>query len=186
MSCEICGGKLVLMVGFYPFSSKVVGQISVPNVKYTKCQNCHDILIDFDQSVIMTEYIKEQERKAITSIPIRDFISLNQAADLLGVTKQAFSKNERIKRGFVYSVETDGRVLYYRKSVEEFKKSGDGRVRVSPQTKETIKEEYVRAVTAKYTSKSQHYSLTSIYSLPETSYKSCIPSKKTKSNYFTH
>jgi hypothetical protein len=47
---------------------------------------------------------------------------------LLGITKRAFNKNPRIVRGFILSVEKDGKKYYLKKSVEQFKLSNDGRI----------------------------------------------------------
>jgi hypothetical protein len=78
----------------------------------------------------VTEYAATKIAKAIHQLPIGLFISAGAAADVLGVTKQAFSKNSRIKRGFIYSCKAGDKKLFFRPSVEAFSKSNDGRIRI--------------------------------------------------------
>lgn len=129
MLCDLCNGEKCVVVGAMSFKSRPLGTIIVPNVKYSLCQVCGEKTIDYHESEKVHSYVVKKEAEALMSLPIGDFISLNEAAKILCVTKQAFSKNSRISRGFVYSVVVDGRTLYYKKSVEEFKRNGkDGRI----------------------------------------------------------
>ncbi|QSV46240.1 helix-turn-helix domain-containing protein [Geobacter benzoatilyticus] len=137
MRCDMCNGAVSSVIGSISFASKVLGRILVPHVKHSKCRDCGDISIDFNESKKIHDFISKKESDAIYSLPIGDFISLNEAADILGITKQAFSKHSRIKRGFIYSVTIDNKKLFYKKSVEEFKRTGkDGRIMLAPQKQE--------------------------------------------------
>lgn len=187
MNCDLCGGKTIKIVGSLPFKSKAIGNINVPGVSYSKCASCHDILVDFDQSIKMSNYFKEQEKKAIESIPISEFVSLNEAADILEISKQAFSKNPRVKRGFVYSAVVGGRQVFYRKSIEQFKRSGDGRILIElPEKpgKKEITNKIIYIVSTQEKGKAPLYERPEIYGFHTGAFKNCLPTKKyQKSNY---
>jgi len=128
-TCEYCDGTVQTVLDVVPFNSKAVHSLYVPGVRQFKCSKCSNVLIPLTEMDKITKYVKEKEQQAIDRLPIGDFVSLNEAAEILGVSKQAFNKNSRIKRGFIYSTIKDGRTFYYRKSVEEFKRTGkDGRI----------------------------------------------------------
>lgn len=132
ISCEKCDGKLKESTNAVPFESRAIGTILVPSVHHYKCTKCNSRLISYEGAKTLLKYVADKEVEAISSLPIGDFISLNEAAKILEVTKQAFNKNLRIKRGFIYSTIICGRRVYYKKSVEEFKITGkDGRIRIS-------------------------------------------------------
>lgn len=140
MLCDLCNGTRSIIIGGLSFKSRPLGSIYVPSIRYSKCRDCGDVSIDFEETKKINTYIKKKEAEAICSLPIGEFISSNEAAVLLGKTKQAFSKDSRIKRGFIYHVVVDGRKLYYKKSVEEFKRTGkDGRINIQLSTMETQK-----------------------------------------------
>jgi len=125
--CDRCNGMLYEVVGNVPFESKLIGSVSVPNVSHIKCNKCDHYLISFEGSKQIYSFLDEQENEAIKLLPIGDFVSPKQACQILGFTKQAFSKNHRIKRGFILSITIDGKKLYNRKSVVLFKATNDGR-----------------------------------------------------------
>ena len=129
MLCDLCNGTKNIVIGNISFKSRPLGNILVPNIKYSICCVCGEKSIDYHESKKIHNYVEKKEAEAIKLLPVGDFISLNESAKILEVTKQAFNKNSRITRGFIYSVEVDGRTLYYKKSVEEFKRNGkDGRI----------------------------------------------------------
>ena len=127
MECALCNGKLTDKYDTIEFESKTIGQIFVPNIRQTVCEECGDILLTPRESERIISYVKHREKTAIGRLPVSEFASLNEAAKILGVTKQAFSKNPRIKAGLIYSVSIGGRRYYNRKSVEQFMETGNGR-----------------------------------------------------------
>src|SRR6266567_336547 len=136
ISCEKCDGKLKECKEDVPFESKAIGKILVPGVHHYKCSKCNSSMISYIGAGTLLKYVREKEAEAIGLLPIGDFVSLNEAADVLKISKQAFNKNSRIKRGFIYSAIVGGRRVYYKKSVEEFKRTGkDGRLMLVPQPK---------------------------------------------------
>ena len=114
-------------MGEVEFESRSLGEISVPNIKFYECENCGDKLLSLKESEKATEYIANKEKELIDMLPISEFKSLNEAAKILGITKQAFSKHSKIKRGIIYSAKIGNRKYYHRKSVELFKKNGNGK-----------------------------------------------------------
>lgn len=130
--CEYCDGTVTRITGALPFKSKALGTVvSVPDIEQHKCSKCGNTVISLDEADKVADFIKNREQHIINNLPVSDFISLNQAADLLGVSKQAFSKHPRVKRGFIYSITIDNKKFFYKRSVEAFRDTKDGRVSLS-------------------------------------------------------
>ncbi len=130
--CEYCDGTVTRIIGALPFKSKALGSVvSVPDVEQHKCSKCGNTVISLDEADKVADFIKNREQHVINNLPVSDFISLNQAAVLLGISKQAFSKHPRVKRGFIYSITIDNKKFFYKRSVEAFRDSKDGRVSLS-------------------------------------------------------
>jgi len=96
----------------------------------------------------VTAFKKEKERELINKLPVGEFLSVNEVIDILQITKQAFSKNNKIKRGFIYYVEKGKKKLYHKKSVELFKKKGDGRFLLGKQQPRAFKLEFTTSYNA--------------------------------------
>ena len=131
MNCAECNGNMISRIGPVKVDSRSLGTVLVPNIRHRLCKSCGDVLIDIKFNDKVVSYVKEKEREAISGLPVGNFISANDAAKVLGITKQAFSKNPKIKRGLIYSVTIDGRKLYDVKSVEQFKNTGNGKYRIA-------------------------------------------------------
>jgi len=131
MKCALCNGDIVSKIGPFPFKCKTLGEVFVPGVEYDECQSCGERLLSFEASKYLSNYIKEQEQIALGSLPANDLITAVEAAEILGFTKQNFSKTPKIKRGFIYSVAIGGRKFYSRKSTELYKNTGDGRFQIN-------------------------------------------------------
>lgn len=127
MKCYDCGKAYTKQNGRLSLSNKRIGRYDIYLEEYYKCEGCDSILYP-KESVIKIE-LKEAEicNELIRKLPVDEFIMPIEAANLLGVTKQAFHKNNRIKRGLIYSVVICGRKLYSKKSVALFKEKKDGR-----------------------------------------------------------
>lgn len=139
MNCALCNGKLVNKTAPVEFKSRSIGKILVPNLKFIECENCRDKLLTPEESDKAIDYIAKKEKEAINNLPVKDFITANEASKILEITKQAFSKHPKIKRGLIYFVKIGGRKYYNRKSVELFKDKGNGKY-LLPQ----YEERYVR------------------------------------------
>lgn len=127
-----CNGHLIKAKSAFEIESKIIGKVHVPNVEQYKCNLCYHSQLTADATDYILKYVRSKEADAIASLPVGEFITPNQAIEILGCTKQAFSKNLRIKRGFIMSVLIGGKQLYHKKSVELFKLKNDGRFLVKP------------------------------------------------------
>lgn len=130
-SCEYCDGTITKVKTDLSFKSKALGTVSVPDIEQHKCSKCGNTSLSMDEANKVSQFVREKEQHVIDNLPVSDFISLNQAADLLGISKQAFSKHPRIKRGFIYSISIDNKKFFYKRSVEAFRDTKDGRVSLS-------------------------------------------------------
>ncbi len=126
--CEYCDGKITKVKTSLPFKSKALGTVTVPDIEQYTCSKCGNSSLSLDEANKVSQYVRDKEQHVISNLPVCDFISLNQAAELLDITKQAFSKHPRIKRGFIYSTTIDGKKFFYKRSVEAFKETRDGRI----------------------------------------------------------
>jgi hypothetical protein len=115
MKCLRCEGNITKRTGVIEFNSKNLGIVRVPNIVHKKCDSCGDVLIPSGQSKKILEFVKKQETRVIRRIPFDDFVSLNEAAEILNVTKQALSKNPKIKNGLIYSAMIGDRRYYFGK-----------------------------------------------------------------------
>ncbi|MCG6930204.1 MAG: hypothetical protein LJE64_06565 [Desulfofustis sp.] len=127
MACPPCGTETVHKKVDYVCNNKILGDVLVPGVDVEVCPDCGDVMLPAEAQVAVTRYLAILEKKAITSLPSADLISAGQAAEILGITKQAFSKNPKIKKGFVYFTEVGTKKFFFRSSVELYKRTGDGR-----------------------------------------------------------
>ena len=127
MNCSLCGAKIRNKKKDCYNQSKIIGKVFVPAIEFRECQGCGEAILSPEADGEIRDYIAEQELKAIATLSVNDLISAGQAADILEITKQAFSKNSKLKRGFVYSKMIGAKKAYFRSSVELFKRTGDGR-----------------------------------------------------------
>jgi hypothetical protein len=135
MNCALCNSEVVKLKGSLEFNTRSLGNISVPNIKYSECSACGDQLLPPKQSDKVFEFISKEEQKLINMLPIGEFVSANEAAAILGVTKQAFSKHPKIKSGLIFLAIINKRKFYNRKSLELFKKNGNGKYLLKPNQK---------------------------------------------------
>lgn len=131
MKCAECNGNLELITGDFKSKNKSLGNITIPEISYTKCNNCGVILLDPEMAQKITTFKKQREFELIKRLPVGDFLIVTEAIEILEITKQAFSKNNKIKRNFIYNVTIGNKKLYHKKSIELFKSQGDGRFLLS-------------------------------------------------------
>ena len=133
MKCGLCNNKLILKRGAVEFDSRSLGKVLVPHLKFYECETCGDKLLSPEESDKAFEYIANEENQLIKTFPIGEFITANEAAEILGITKQAFSKNHKIKRGLIYSTKIGDRKYYLEQSVRFFKKNKNGKFQLTEQ-----------------------------------------------------
>lgn len=127
MKCALCDGNIVKKKDILLFKSKILGEVYIPNIDFEECESCGDKLFSPESSEKISSYIRQEEQCAIGMMPIEAFITATEAAALLEITKQAFSKNNRVKRGLIYSVTKGNNKLYLKESVELFKEKNNGK-----------------------------------------------------------
>jgi len=136
MRCALCDGEYKKLKGGIKFHSRVLGDVFVPNLKYLECSSCGEKLVNPKEGEKATAYLKNEEQKRINRLSVSDFISATEASKLLGISKQAFSKHPKIKRGLIYSVQIGNRRIYHKRSVVLFKETGNGKFLLSKQPKQ--------------------------------------------------
>lgn len=129
MRC-ICKNRFTKKRGEVEFKSRSLGKVMVPNLRFLECDNCGERLISPEEGDKATDFIEKEEQKVINNFPIDEFVSTKEAAEILEITKQAFSKNQRIRGGLIYSTKIGERKYFHRKSVEVFKEKNNGKFRL--------------------------------------------------------
>ncbi len=131
MNCALCNSQIIENKSIFVFKSIVLGEIVIPSITFDECSGCGDRILSKTESEFVIRYVRKKEMDAICKLPAGDLISADDAAMILGITKQAFSKNTKIKRGFIFSINVGKRALYFKSSVLKFKESGDGRIQLA-------------------------------------------------------
>lgn len=136
MRCYKCGAKYIEHKGKLNLQNKTIGDYEVSLDKYYKCEDCGALLFPKEAAKKIESIEAEKRDNLIRKLPIGDFIMAKEAAEILGISKQAFSKNRRIKNNFIYSTIVGGKKIYSKKSVQLFKEKEDGRFNLSNQVAE--------------------------------------------------
>ncbi|MFT5470733.1 MAG: hypothetical protein ACI8UO_005864 [Verrucomicrobiales bacterium] len=126
-NCDGCGANMIPLQLDLRWQDRYVGEILLPNVRYSQCECCGDQLLPLETAILIDEERASNMNRLLLARPLSEFVSAGSAAAALGFTKQALSKHQRIKRGFIFQVEHEGRTLYLLKSVELFRQKKDGR-----------------------------------------------------------
>ena len=127
MKCNECGGEFLEKFGSLKLHDNRIGNYQVNDIQYYKCNECDEVLFPATTLRIIEEKESEVLSKLIGKLPIDEFIGATEAAEILGISRQAIHKHKRIRRGFIYSKIFEGRRVYDKKSLEMFKRYGDGR-----------------------------------------------------------
>lgn len=130
MACLECGGKLKKINGIYLWRHKFLGTLSLDGMEYEKCEKCGDVLLpsqtcrkmDIEEKKVLNDWLLSQ--------PLNSFWKSKHVVKLLGFSRQALHKHPKY-RGLIFHLEYEEEVYYLRKSVELFKKHGDGRFEIS-------------------------------------------------------
>lgn len=110
--------------------SLLLGEIQLSAVEPLRCSKCDELLLDVVAWELADELQSNYEAEAIARLPIADFITPKDAYVFLDVSRQAFHQSNRIKNGCIIFTTIGDTKLYYRPSVEEYARSGDGRIRI--------------------------------------------------------
>jgi hypothetical protein len=140
MKCYTCNRLYTEYKGALSLHSDIIGDYTVYDVLYYKCDNCYQLLLPKDTVKKIESTEIDIQYNIVRQLPINEFITASEAVKLLGISKQAFHKHRRIKKGFIYYVTLSDKQLYHKKSVLLFKKTGDGRFNLYNQhSKEIVK-----------------------------------------------
>ncbi len=126
MKCAECSGNYREKSGFLEVIDPYLGPIAASGI-YDECETCGDILYTIELARAIDAARKAREQELLKQMPIGDFLSAAETASLLGISRQALNKHRRIRRGFIYHTTIGGFTVYLKKSVIQFKETGDGR-----------------------------------------------------------
>jgi len=127
MNCLQCGGTYTEKSGVYSLTDPYVGEIIVHGVMYYQCDKCGDILYSEAMAQAIESERNERIHELLSWFPISNFISAADTASILGISRQALHKNRRINHGFIYQTKCGVFTLYLKQSVQQYKRTGDGR-----------------------------------------------------------
>jgi hypothetical protein len=105
---------------------------------YYECPKCDDQLLPADTAKLIENKRKELLERYLQEQPIREFLSAAETAESLKISKQALHKHKRINNGFIYHTLFNGNRVYLKKSIDLYKKKGDGRFLINFSPKEKI------------------------------------------------
>lgn len=129
--CTRCGEKTIRTSDDYLCFSRVLGYALAPRVEIDQCSNCGLKFLPLEAEKEVYRWLSIHEQIAIDSLSGDQLLSAGQAAEILGVTKQAFSKNPKVKKGHIYFTSVGNKKIYFKSSVDLFKDSGDGRFQIT-------------------------------------------------------
>lgn len=135
MKCGDCGTEMVFRRGEIDIDNVSLGSFQLHDVEFWECPACNDQILPAETWTAADQEEGRLIKERISQLPVGDFISAAETAQILDVTRQGLHKNKRIGRGFVYSTMIDGKKFYHKKSVEQFKQTGDGRFALSNRTR---------------------------------------------------
>lgn len=132
MKCLVCGEEMhVSKHETITFTSKIVGDIKLRNVEMLVCRNKHTEdrrLLTAEQADYVSRQVRSLESKKISKLPISEFVDAAEAANILGTTKRSMANLIRARSNLFVIYKVGSHTLLYRKSVIEYKATGDGRV----------------------------------------------------------
>lgn len=166
MRCYDCGGTCTRHSGKLQLENHSIGWFEIDSPEYYKCEKCGKLLFPEETLEIIDAFKKEKLDRILEELPVKDFISGQNASDILGISRQAFHKHRRIRNGFIYSIKKWGKRVYHKKSVELFKSKGDGRFSL-----------YAMEINeSRESATNKHYTIICINGKPnEMSYQSIMP-----------
>jgi hypothetical protein len=155
MKCYTCGNQFVEHTGSLELPSKILGDFTINNVLYFKCAQCEEIILPDETWRRADQEESRQIEKLLSDLPVKNFIGASKAATILEMSRQALHKHRRIRRGFIYSILHEGKILYHAESVKLFKETGDGRFPLKREV--TKKEKEYVVVTIPYYSEGNRF-----------------------------
>lgn len=135
MKCPKCGGEMKSL-RYYTWEDRFIGLFTISPLpdEYWHCAECDDEMLSYS----LMKKIECEEQKRIEQLLLESvgcdyekfkagLISNHELVQILGKTRQAIQQDRRIKTLIFHVQEKSGQILYWRKSVEQYKTNGDGR-----------------------------------------------------------
>lgn len=138
MKCLKCDGDYIEREGTLRLPDEYVGSVTVFNVAYLECEECQDILLPYATAKKIEKAQDLELQRILQSLPLGDFLTAAETAEIFKISRQALHKHRRISRGFIYQTQFGGKIVYLKKSVQLFKEQGDGRFLLGPQETPTM------------------------------------------------
>ena len=135
MKCPECGGEMKHRNN-YAWEDRFLGafRIEVQPGEYWYCAECNEEVLSYSlMKKIEYEEQKRTEQLLLESVgnDLEEFkanlITNHELVQVLGKSRQAIQQDRRIKTLIFHVQEKSGQVVYWRKSAEQYKESGDGR-----------------------------------------------------------
>jgi len=127
MKCQNCGSDLDRRIGDIEVPDSRVGMLAIYKAEYWDCPDCGAKLYTPTTVAKVDHERRNKTEELIKEWPIGDFITLTEAARIIGISKQAVHKNRKI-----YGIKLGGKPVYLRKSVIRYKERRDGRFALVP------------------------------------------------------
>jgi len=118
---------MILLKGTLDLESVSLGRYLLHDVEFWECQRCGNRILPNATWIAADREHERLLKERISSLPAGDFLSAAEAAQLLGITRQALHKHRKISKGFVHSITIGGKKHYHKRSVVLFMQTGDGR-----------------------------------------------------------
>ena len=138
MRCPECAGQLETRLETLHILDEIAGLLVIGNAEYRICRKCGSRSYPAATAARIEEKRRDRIQELVHQLPVSEFVTTRQAASLLGVSKQAFSKNQRIKAGFIYRTTLGDKKIYLKSSVLRFRSVGDGRFPLRQYTPEDV------------------------------------------------
>jgi hypothetical protein len=130
--CPKCDQEFVLVKTPLARKTFSMGTVIVHGIERLECQ-CGERQFSAAELRKLQTILDQKEREIISRLPVKYFVTAPLAYELLGVTRQAFSKRmKQSARKFPYSylqiVGSKEVRQFFKPSLEKFKETGDGRI----------------------------------------------------------
>lgn len=135
IKCEECGGEM-REYQEYRVHDKFLGEFSVKALpeEYYCCAECDCEIVAYS----LMKRIEAMEQERIEQLLLESvhgqikqykehLIQNKELVKILGKSRQAIQQDGRIKTLIFHHVEKNGQILYWKESVEQYKRTGDGR-----------------------------------------------------------
>jgi hypothetical protein len=112
------------------FNSRVVGAIKLKHLEMLVCANKHtendSKFLTPNAAAYVAGKIRSIETEKISKLPISEFVDTAEAAEILGTTGRNMAVLVRTRHNLFVTYRVGSRTLLYRKSILEYKATGDG------------------------------------------------------------